>query len=85
MPFTQIGNVIEWNFTALSKFESQSVTMVVEVLNSAVDPITHDQFGATSDEVPAATYFGGPLVVIVTEVPTDQIYLPYLSYLTEED
>lgn len=78
MPFNQNGNVIEWDLSTLSKFESKSVTMTVEVLESAVDPITHDQFDATSDNVPSATYFGGPLVINIIETPEHFNYLPII-------
>jgi hypothetical protein len=84
MPFTQNGDVVEWNFATLGKFEAQSVTMVVEVLDSAVDPITHDQFGATSDEVPTATYYGGPLVVTVLPPPPDYTNFAFLPFLRQD-
>lgn len=75
-PYTQNGDVIEWNLGQMDKFETQPVTMTVTVLNSAVDPITHDQYGATSDEVPASTNYGGPLTVTVLPLGTEYIYLP---------
>jgi uncharacterized repeat protein (TIGR01451 family) len=78
MPHTHNGNVVEWNFAQMGKFESQVVTMTVTVENSAVDPITHDQFGATSDEVPASTYWGGPLTVTILPAGTEQVFLPML-------
>ncbi|MFZ0544579.1 MAG: S8 family serine peptidase [Candidatus Promineifilaceae bacterium] len=76
MPYTQNGDTIEWDFAQLDKFETQVVTMTVEVLNTAVDPISHDQFGATSDDVPAATYYGGPLMLTVLPESTMRTYIP---------
>lgn len=78
MPFTQNGNVIEWTFTTMSKFETITVSMMVEVQDTGQVPIIHDQYGATSDEVPNSTNYGGPLQTDVLESPTDRTYLPMI-------
>ncbi len=62
----------------MDKFETQTVTMMVEVQDTGQVPITHDQYGATSDEVSAATNYGGPLVTIVLESPLGLYYIPML-------
>jgi subtilisin family serine protease len=76
MPFTQNGNVIEWTFASMDKFEAQTVSMLVTVTAASGATISHDELGAASDEVPAATYYGGPLLVIVLDPPTDLLYIP---------
>jgi uncharacterized repeat protein (TIGR01451 family) len=76
LPFTQNGNVIEWNIASMDKFETVIFTMMVTVQDTGMNPITHDQFGAYSDEAPAATVYGGPLVTEVLEAPMAFLYLP---------
>jgi uncharacterized repeat protein (TIGR01451 family) len=80
MPFNQNGDVIEWSFGSMSKFETQVVSMQVLVQDTGGTPITHDQVGAFSDEVPTGTYYGGSLITTVLEAPTDQTYLPMLRF-----
>jgi uncharacterized repeat protein (TIGR01451 family) len=78
MPYTQTGNVIEWDFASLDKFEAQGVTMTVMITAPGGSMITHDQFGAASDEVPASTNYGGPLEVLVLDPSTIYLYMPMI-------
>lgn len=80
MPFTQNGNVIEWSIGTMGKFETQVVSMQVLVQDTGGTPISHDEIGGYSDEVPTGTYYGGPLITTVLEPATDKTYLPAMRY-----
>lgn len=78
MPFTQNGDVIEWNFASMDKFENQTVSMQVMITASGGSLISHGQFDANSDEVPSATYYGGPLETIVLNPLENLSYIPMM-------
>jgi uncharacterized repeat protein (TIGR01451 family) len=51
LPYTQIGDVIRWDFPNLEPLGTRSVELVVKVDLSAFGPITNSNYAARSDQV----------------------------------
>ena len=71
-PYSQTGEVIEWNFPSLEANESVSVTLTVGTPPTFTGTITNAVYGVRSEEVP--TVSGEPVVTVV---------VPYTLTLTK--
>jgi serine protease AprX len=68
-PYSQTGDVIEWDFPSLGLNESASVTLTVRTPPTYTGTITNAIYGVRSDDVSAVT--GDPIVTeVVPSTPT---------------
>jgi hypothetical protein len=72
-PFTQIGDVIRWDFTSLDVIGSHSVDLVVQVNLPAFSTLINSEYAGYSDQAPIVQ--GAPVSARVGS----KLFLPFSS------
>jgi serine protease AprX len=82
LPFTQIGNVIQWDFSQLEVFGTRSVELVVSVDPAASGVITNSGYAVHSDQVspvhgePVSTPVEEPNILELSKVASTTFLFP---------
>ena len=75
MPYTLIGNILQWDLPNLAANSSHSIQLVVETPGDGIWTIVNQDYAVHSDEVPEITS-GTPISVTVA---TDILFFPFIS------